>query len=144
MKVQSTFTERLARIETGTTFGGAEPYTAADLMQDDKKQRRLHLDMLAAGGFLGGIAGVLFAHQFGLLVLMSFDMVTLYQMLLADYVKLALLVGVMAAPIGFLLGQVFAHDTPRLRYFWVGYGAGVVAANWSDIQIYYATLITAA
>ena len=142
MKAQSSFSERLARIETQSTFGGADAYTPDDLVQSDKPQRRLHWDMMAAGGIAGGVVGTLFAMQFGLMMLAALDVTSLYQLLLADYTKALLLLGVLIAPVGFVMSQIFSRSNPRGWQLWIGYFAGVIAANFTDIQSYYYYITT--
>jgi len=142
MKVQSTFEERLARIQQGSTFGGSDAYVKDDLIQEEKAPRKLHWDMIAAGGLAGGIIGTLFAMQVGLLLIVSLDAVTLYQLLLTDYTKGLLIVAVGLAPVGFVMSQIFSRTNPRGWQFWIGYLAGVLAANASDLHTYYYILTT--
>ncbi|WP_415403110.1 hypothetical protein [Tateyamaria sp. SN3-11] len=144
MKTQSTFNERLARIESQTTFGGGDAYQVENLVQEPKRQRRLHWDMLAVGGVAGGIIGTLFAMKVGLLLVIALDATTLYQLVLADYTQALLMAGVAAAPFGFVMSQIFARRNPRGWQFWIGYLAGVVAANASDIHTFYYILTTPA
>ena len=108
MKSQSTFSERLARIESQTTIGGADAYVSDKLVHEEKRQRRLHWDMLAGGGLAGGIIGAFFAMKVGLLLVASLDATTLYQFILADYTMALLILGVAAAPFGFVMSQIFA------------------------------------
>lgn len=141
MKVQSTFSERLQRIETQTTVGGCDAYRPDQLVQDKKRPRRLHFDMIAAGGVAGGIVGTLFAMNVGLLLLTALDVTTLYQLILADYTKAALIAGVAVAPLGFVMSQIFSRSNPRGWQFWIGYLGGVVAANAADLQTFYYILM---
>ncbi|WP_299282064.1 hypothetical protein [uncultured Tateyamaria sp.] len=138
MKAQSSFSDRVARIENHTTFGASAGYRAQNLIQSRKVLRRIYGELLVAGGLLGGLAGLIFAQQFGLSTLLSMDMETLYELVMADRTMMGLLAGVAVGPIGFLLGQICG--SPRVSQFWLGYFAGVLASNWSDIQIYAATL----
>ena len=144
MKSQSTFSERLARIESQTTIGGADAYVSDKLVHEEKRQRRLHWDMLAVGGLAGGISGAFFAMKVGLLLVASLDATTLYQFILADYTMALLILGVAAAPFGFVMSQIFARRNPRGWQFWIGYLVGVIAANTGDIHTMYYILTTPA
>lgn len=143
IKVQSTFEQRLARINAQVAGAGGA-YQKDHLVQSTKKKRRIHLDMLAAGGLAGGLIGTLFAMQVGLLMVVALDVPTLYQLILSDYVRAALIAGVAIAPVGFVMSQIFARSNPRGWQFWIGYLAGVIAANSADIQTYYYVLTTPA
>lgn len=140
---QSTFEQRLARIETQVA-SGAGAYQKDHLVQTRKKQRKLHWDMVAFGAFAGGVVGTLFAMNVGLLLIASLNVVTLYQMLLADYTMAALIIGVGIAPVGFVMSQIFARSNPRGWQFWIGYLAAVFATNGTDMITYYYVVTTAA
>jgi len=139
----STFEQRLARIENqGASGKGA--YRKDNLIQETKKKRRLHWDMVAFGGVAGGIAGTLFAMNVGLLVLMSLDVMTIYQMVMGNYMMAVFIAGVAIAPVGFVMSQIFARSNPRGWQFWIGYLGGVLAANYADLQTYYYILMNPA
>lgn len=140
---QSTFEQRLARIEN-QEVSGAGAYRKDHLVQETEKKRRLHWDMIAVGGLAGGIAGTLFAMNVGLLVLASLDVITLYQMVMGNYVMGAYIAGVAIAPVGFVMSQIFARSNPRGWQFWIGYLGGVLAANYADLQTYYYILMNPA
>ncbi|WP_420012190.1 hypothetical protein [Tateyamaria sp.] len=100
--------------------------------------------MIAVGGLAGGIAGTLFAMNVGLLVLASLDVITLYQMVMGNYVMGAYIACVAIAPVGFVMSQIFARSNPRGWQFWIGYLGGVLAANYADLQTYYYILMNPA
>lgn len=138
----STFEQRLARIDQRAS-SSANAYQKEHLVQSTKKKRRVHWDMLIFGAMAGGVAGTLFAMNVGLLLLTSVDAFTLYQMVLVDYVKAVLILGVAIAPVGFVMSQIFARSNPRGWQFWIGYLAAVLGANSGDIQTYYYMLTSA-
>lgn len=137
MKVQSNFADRISRIEKGATFGGMEAFKGEKLVHTAKPKRKLHWDMLALGGVAGGVAGTLFAMNVGVAFLLTLNVDTLYQLVLADYVTAAYIAGVAVAPVGFVLSQIFARSNPRGWQLWIGYLGGVLAANHSDLLSYY-------
>lgn len=144
MKAQSTFADRLSRIESGTTITAADVGRSGRLVQTAKPRRRLHWDMLFVGGLAGAVAGTLFAMNMGLLVLITLDMPTLYALVMADYLMAAYLGMVAIAPVGFVMSQIFARKNPRAWQFWIGYLFGVIGANYADLHTYYYILTTPA
>jgi len=141
---QSTFDERVARINSGRTKNASDVVVKGrGLVNKSGKKRTFHLDMLAAGGLAGGTAGILFAMNVGLLFMVTLNSTTLYELILADYLTAAIIAGVAIAPIGFVMSQIFARSNPRAWQFWIGYVAGVIGANYTDIETYYYTLTAA-
>jgi len=135
---QSTFDERLSRINTGKTRNAADVVVHKDgPLNKSAKSRFGHLDMLAAGGLAGGTAGTLFAMNVGLLYLVTLNGTTLYELVMADYIMAAFIASVAIAPVGFVMSQFFARRNPRGWHFWIGYLGGVLAANATDIETYY-------
>jgi hypothetical protein len=137
MKVQSTFSERVARIESGKTFGGSDTHVRRGRATVGKSSRRVHLDMIIIGSAGGGLIGYLFAMQFGLLVAAEMEIMALYELVQTDYLKAGLLGGVLLAPLGFVMSQLFSRGNPRVWQFWLGYLAAVLGTNGTDIQTYY-------
>ncbi len=138
---QSTFDERLVRINKGKTLNASDVVLKREgLVNKSGKKRWIHLDMLAAGGMAGGIAGTLFAMNVGVFLMMTLTLDTLYGLIIADYVMAAYIGAVAIAPVGFVMSQIFARSNPRGWQFWMGYLAGVLAANYSDLNTLYYTL----
>ncbi len=138
---QSTFDERLVRINKGKTLNASDVVLKREgLVNKSDKKRWIHLDMLAAGGMAGGIAGTLFAMNVGVFLMMTLTLDTLYGLIIADYVMAAYIGAVAIAPVGFVMSQIFARSNPRGWQFWMGYLAGVLAANYSDLNTLYYTL----
>lgn len=138
---QSTFDERLVRINKGKTLNASDVVVKRDgLVNSSGKKRWVHLDMLAAGGMAGGIAGTLFAMNVGLFLMMSLTPETLYGLIVADYVMAAYIGAVAIAPVGFVMSQIFARSNPRAWQFWIGYLIGTLAANYTDLNTLYYTL----
>jgi len=138
---QSTFDERLVRINKGKTLNASDVVLKREgLVNKSGKKRWIHLDMLAAGGMAGGIAGTLFAMNVGVFLMMTLTLDTLYGLIIADYVMAAYIGAVAIAPVGFVMSQIFARSNPRGWQFWMGYLAGVLAANYSDLNALYYTL----
>lgn len=137
MKAQSTFEERLSRLEAGAPRRGTQAYKTQHLVQNSGPKRKLHVDMLAAGSLAGAVAGVFFALNIGLLYLVTLNLAGLYQLIMGDQLMAACLAGVIIAPIGFVMTQIFSRRNPRAWQFWIGYLAGVIAANFTDIEAYY-------
>ena len=134
---QSTFEERVSRINKGASMNAAEvvsPQQRKNLMHTRQKRRRIHLDMLAAGGIAGGVAGTLFAQNIGLLILMSMDWLTVQGLVLSDF-KMGIYMAVCAiGPIGFLWSVILSRKSKRAVQFWFAYIVGVLAANHVDVR----------
>ena len=132
---QSTFEERLSRINSGAPRNAEDvaiPQKSAKLIQSEPKRRRFHLDMLAAGGIAGAVAGTLFAQNIGLLFLMTLDWSMIYGLALADYELAAYIAACAIAPIGFLWSVIMSRATKRAVQFWAAYTIGMLAANHVD------------
>ncbi|WP_299692512.1 hypothetical protein [uncultured Tateyamaria sp.] len=134
---QSTFEERLSRINTGKPMNAVDvvsPQQREKLMHSAKGRRRVHLDMLVAGGIAGGIAGTLFLQNIGLLFLMSLDWITIQGLVLSDY-KIAAYMGVCAlGPLGFVWSVILSRKSKRAVQFWFAYMVGVLAANHNEVR----------
>ncbi|WP_415920405.1 hypothetical protein [Tateyamaria sp. SN6-1] len=134
---QSTFEERLSRINDGAPQNASDvvsPRQNGKLMQKGEARRRLHLDMLAAGGIAGGVAGTLFAQNIGLLFLMSLDWITIQGLFLADYTLAAYMVACAIGPVGFLWSVIMSRNSKRAVQFWAAYIIGVLGANHVDVR----------
>lgn len=132
---QSTFDERLARINTGRTENASDVVIKRKgMVRTSDRPKRFHLDMLLAGGIMGGLAGVFFAENVGLLFLLSLDYVTLEGLILADYKTAAYICTMVLAPIGFLFSLIFSRKSPRAFHFWLGYGLAAMAANHIELR----------
>jgi len=132
---QSTFEERMSRINGGTPRNADDvvpAQTARGRMQSSGKKRRFHLDMLAAGGIAGGVAGTLFAQNIGLLFLISLDWSMIYGLAIADYERAAYMAACLIAPVGFLWSLILGRGSSRGLQFWTAYGLAVLAANHVD------------
>lgn len=135
---QSTFEERLSRINSGASKNAADVVLpkrgGGKLINTSGKSRRFHLDMLVAGGAAGTIAGMLFAQNLGLLFMMSLDWLTLQGLLMSDY-KLAGYVAACAiGPVGFLFTLIFSRTAKRAFQFWTFYIIGVLGANHIELR----------
>ncbi|APX11298.1 hypothetical protein BWR18_06105 [Tateyamaria omphalii] len=132
---QSTFDERLARINKGRTLNAADVVVSRPKMiHQSPSARRFHLDMLAAGGIAGAIAGTLFASNIGFLFLISVDYVTLYGLIVADAVLAAYMAAVLIGPLGFLWTLILSRTAKRAWQFWTTYCTGAVATNATDLR----------
>lgn len=133
---QSTFEDRLSRINDGQPLNAAEvtaPQQRSNLLNTGGARRRIHFDMLAAGAIAGGVAGTLFAQNLGLLFLMSLEWIMIWGLVLAD-VKLAAYMGVCAiAPVGFLWSVIMSRGSKRGVQFWAAYMIGVLGANYFEV-----------
>lgn len=132
---QSTFDERLARINTG------KPRNAPDvvvkgrgLVNASGRTKRLHLDMMILGAGAGYVAGALFETNLGLLFLMSLDWITLQGLFLSDYKLAAYAAACAIAPVGFLFTLIFSRTAKRAFQFWIFYTVGVLAANQVELR----------
>ena len=132
---QSTFDERVARINSGRTQNASDVIVKRrGLVNRSGKSRRLHLDMMAAGGLAGATAGMLFAQNLGLLFVMSLDWQTLYGLVQADYKLGAYIAASALAPVGFLFTLIFNRTAKRAFRFWTFYVVGVLAANQIEVR----------
>ncbi|WP_147104531.1 hypothetical protein [Tateyamaria sp. syn59] len=132
---QSTFDERLARINKGRTLNAADVVVAKPRMiHHSPSARRLHLDMLAAGGIAGAIAGTLFAANIGFLFLIALDHLTLYELVAADNVMAAYMAAVLIGPLGFLWTLILSRTAKRAWQFWSAYCIGTLATNATDLR----------
>lgn len=137
MKAQSSFADRISRIENGTAVSavndvGVQP--DARLINAAGKKRAYHFDMLVAGGLAGAVAGTLFAQNLGLLFVMSLDWITLYGLMLADYKLAAYIAACAVAPLGFLFSLIFSGTQQRALYFWACYTICVLGANHVEVR----------
>lgn len=141
----STFHDRLGRINSGKQIvGEGLTLNKARQMGASRWSSNLHLHMLVAGALIGGVFGVLFTFNLGLSALVGLDADALYQFVLSDWMKGALIGGIAIAPAGFLFSLMSARKRPGGFVFWIGYLGGVIAANRADIEAYVATLQAAA
>ena len=142
MKTQSTFEERLARIDKGRTQNAPDVVEPRQkLIQQERKSRRFHFDMLAAGALAGGVAGMLFATNIGLLFIITLDYLTIYGLILSD-MKIAAYIGaILIAPVGFLGTLIFSRTAQRAWQFWTAYCVGILAANYTDLRYYIDTVV---
>ena len=134
---QSTFEERVSRINGGMPQNATDvvsPQQREKLIHASKARRRIHLDMLAAGGIAGGIAGTLFAQNLGLLFLMSLDWITIQGLVLSDYKMAAYMAACAIGPIGFVWSVILSRKSKRGVQFWFAFIAGVLAANHIDVR----------
>lgn len=132
---QSTFDERLSRINSGKTQNASDVVSERQgLVNTSGKKRRFYLDMLVAGGLAGGVAGMLFEQNLGLLFTLSLDWITFYGLMLADYKLAAYVAACVIAPIGFLFSLIFSGKSPRIFHFWIFYTIGVLAANHIEVR----------
>lgn len=139
---QSTFDERISRINSGRTMNASDVVKHSRVKpRKSHKTRRLHLDMLVAGSLAGGTAGILFAMNVGLAFLVTLTPQSLYELALSDYLTTAFVAGVVLAPFGLVLGLLGARSNPRGWQFWLGYLGGVIAANWTELNTDHATLL---
>ncbi|WP_299653315.1 hypothetical protein [uncultured Tateyamaria sp.] len=139
---QSTFEERLGRINSGKALNASDVVIERPkLIHTAYKERRFHLDMLAAGGMAGGIAGLLFSMNIGFLFIITLDYLTLYGLILADAKMAAYIGAVVIAPVAFLWTLIFSRTAQRAWQFWTAYCAGVVAANFTDLRYWAETVV---
>ncbi|MEM6372059.1 MAG: hypothetical protein AAF727_04680 [Pseudomonadota bacterium] len=132
---QSTFDERLARINSGKVKNAPDVVVKRrGLVNTSGKERRLYVDMLVAGGMAGGLAGMLFAQNLGLLFLMSLDWLTLQGLFMSDSTFVAYAAACAIAPVGFLFTLIFSRTAKRAFQFWIFYTIGVFAANHVDLR----------
>ncbi len=134
---QSTFDERISRINKGKPLNAADvvsPQHRKNLLHNAKKRRRVHLDMMAAGGIAGAIAGMLFAQNIGLLFLMSLDWITLQGLVLSDYKIAAYLAACALGPVGFVFSVILSRKSKRAVQFWFAYIVGALAANHIEVR----------
>ncbi|MEX0370578.1 MAG: hypothetical protein AB3N09_08100 [Tateyamaria sp.] len=142
MKAQSTFEERLGRIDKGRTMNAKDVVGPRQKrVHREHKARRFHFDMLAAGGMAGAVAGTLFATNIGLLFIITLDYLTLYGLILADMKFAAYIAAVLIAPVGFLGTLIFSRTAQRAWQFWTAYCVGVLAANFTDLRYYTETVV---
>lgn len=137
---QSTFEERLVRINKGKTMNARDVVVDRPrLVHASYKDRRFHFDMLAAGGMAGGVAGLLFSMNIGFLFFLTLDYLTLYGLVLAD-AKMGAYIGAVAiAPVGFLWTLIVSRTAQRAWQFWTAYCAGIVAANYTELRYWAET-----
>lgn len=139
---QSTFEERLVRINNGRSLNASDVVIAKPkLVHEAYKSRRFHFDMLAAGGMAGGIAGLLFSMNIGFLFIITLDYLTLYGLILADTKIAAYIAAVVIAPIGFLWTLILSRTAQRAWQFWTAYCAGVLAANFTELRFWGETVV---
>lgn len=133
---QSTFDERISRINKGRAMNAVDVVKPghAKMIADKGKKKIFHLDMLAAGGMAGAIAGVLFAENIGLLFLMSLPYEAIYELVMADYVTGAYLGVIAFAPIAWLWTLIFSRTAQRAFQFWSCYAIGIIAANHIEVR----------
>lgn len=132
---QSTFDQRLTRINSGKTQNASDVVVTSErLINTSGRKRRIHFDMLVAGGVAGAVAGTLFEQNLGLLFLMSLDWITFYGLMLADYKLAAYVAACAIAPVGFLFSLIFSGTAKRAFQFWIFYGIGVLGANHVDVR----------
>ncbi|KIC48973.1 hypothetical protein [Tateyamaria sp. ANG-S1] len=137
---QSTFDERVTRINKGHTLNARDVVvTKPKLIHQSRSARRVHLDMLAAGGIAGAIAGMLFASNIGFLFLITLDYTTLYGLLAADMMMAACIAAVVMGPLGFLWTLILSRTAKRALQFWTAYCAGVLALNATDLRYWAET-----
>ncbi|MBY5932804.1 hypothetical protein KUV51_07315 [Tateyamaria omphalii] len=138
---QSTFDERLARINKGRTLNAEDVVVSKPkLIHQSPSARRFHLDMLAAGGIAGAIAGTLFASNIGFLFLITLDYVTLYGLLAADITMAAYIAAVAIGPLGFLWTLILSRTVKRAWQFWTAYCLGALATNATDLRYWAETV----
>ena len=140
---QSTFEERLSRINSGRPKNAADvvsPQQRKKLIHSAKGRRRVHLEMLAAGGLAGGIAGILFAQNIGLLFLMTLDWITIQGLVLSDYKMGAYLAACAFGPVGFLWSVILSRKSKRGVQFWFAYMVGMLAANHIEVRYVVETI----
>ena len=134
---QSTFEERLSRINSGVPQNHEDvvsPQQRAKLIHASKGRRRIHLDMLVAGGTIGALAGALFAQNIGLLFLLSLDWITIQGLVLSDYKMGAYMAACAIGPVGFVWSVILSRKSKRGVQFWFAYIVGVLAANHIDVR----------
>ncbi|MEP2891055.1 hypothetical protein [Tateyamaria sp.] len=132
---QSSFDERLTRINAGTTQNVADVVVASKgLINTTGKKKFIYFDMLVAGLVGGGIAGTLFAQNLGLLFIMSLDWITFYGLILSDHTLAAYILACALAPIGFIFTLIFNRTARRGFQFWMFNSAGVLAANHVELR----------
>lgn len=134
---QSTFDERVARINSGRTVTPDEVQPASHrtrALKAGAKARKLYLNIMVYGSIAGGLAGLLFAQKVGLPYALTLDGAALYT--LSEDAPMMLVYIALAAfgPVFWVLGQVLARGNPKARRFWFGYASGVIASNWKDIE----------
>ena len=137
MRAQSSFSDRISRIEAGKTFGDMAVCKSGNQVQSGKPRRSVHWDILALGGIAGAVAGILFATNVGLFFLVTLNLTALYQIVMTDYLTAGYIAGVAIAPVGFVLSRIFSNTNKRAWQLWIGYLVGVLAANYSDLESYY-------
>lgn len=139
---QSTFEERLSRINNGQALNAGDVVAhKPKLVHENYKERRFHLDMLAAGALAGAIAGILFASNIGFLFIITLDYLTLYGLILADVKIAAYIAAVLIAPVAFLVTLIFSRTAQRTWQFWTAYLIGVLAANFTDLRYWCETVV---
>jgi len=116
---QSTFEERLSRINSGNTRNASDVVVSRKtrLVHEEYKERRFHLDVLVAGAIAGAIAGILFASNIGFLFIITLDYLTLYGLILADFKIAGYIAAVAIAPFAFLVTLIFSRTAQRAWQF---------------------------
>lgn len=134
---QSTFDQRLVRINSGKTWAPDEVLSDCYRTRrrgGARRGRKLYLNLLVLGALTGGLAGLAFATKVGLDSALGLDITALTAMAETDPVTLSYIAAAAVAPVAYILTQVLARRSPAVRRLCFGYLCGVIAANGDDLQ----------
>ncbi|MEM8654614.1 MAG: hypothetical protein AAGF36_07690 [Pseudomonadota bacterium] len=135
---QSTFDERLLRINKGRTLTATDVQPASHRLRaaiaTTPNARKLYLNFMVTGAIVGGLAGMFFAQAYGLPALLAMNGETLYALAEDQVMTLVYIFAAVLGPVAWVLSQIIARGAPKARRFWFGYMCGVLAANGKDIE----------